>query len=58
MGIVFDGSFSESISDEELASQRNDETGIMPWDQWLYLLNIQNMGDPAIYTAADPEQEW
>ena len=58
MGVVFDGSSSAHLDDAVLASTRDDVNGIMPWEQWEYLMNIQVEGGPAVYTSEDPEEEW
>lgn len=52
---IFDPDGSLGI-DEDLASQRDGDTGIMSWIQWSYLMEVQRMGEPVYYVGG--EQEW
>eukprot|EP00903_Cladosiphon_okamuranus_P015188 g14041.t1 len=58
MGVVFDGDSSVNLDDELLAGTRDKVNGIMPFEQWMYLMEVQLGGEPAFYMSEDPEEEW
>lgn len=56
LGVLYDASSTYDLDNDFDYNSRRDNSGIMPWDQWEYLMEKIVEGGPAYYGGG--EAEW